>query len=333
MHTLNLKLKKITYIVLLTGLAVFFCTGCRNERQEKQMEHRLEGITLMENGKYEQALEEFQAALDLSLGRVGEKEMDICFYKAEAQYMLKDTEGALATYTAIVDFNQNAKAYFLRGNLYYSLGDEENALKDYAAALEQEKEEYELYIGVYEALVAHGREKEAQDYLNQALELKGNSAYDKMQKGRINFLLGENNTALTLLEEAAKGKEKKAFYYLAEIYALMGDEDSSESSMKSYLESAAVDSYTLFEIANDELGKHNYDMAIECLTSALELEKVPNKQILMKTLVIAYEQKLDFETAEELIREYLKAYPDDEEAQRELTFLETRGLVDHAVEE
>ena len=333
MHTLNLKLKKITYIVLLTGLAVFFCTGCSNERQEKQMEHRLEGITLMENGKYEQALEEFQAALDLSLGRVGEKEMDICFYKAEAQYMLKDTEGALATYTAIVDFNQSAKAYFLRGNLYYSLGDEENALKDYAAALEQEKEEYELYIGVYEALMAHGREKEAQDYLNQALELKGNSAYDKMQKGRINFLLGENNTALTLLEEAAKGKEKKAFYYLAEIYALMGDEASSDSSMKSYLESGAVDSYTLFEIANDELGKHNYDMAIECLTSALELEKVPNKQILMKTLVIAYEQKLDFETAEELIREYLKAYPDDEEAQRELTFLETRGLVDHAVEE
>ena len=333
MHTLKLKIKKITYLALLAGLVVFFCTGCSNERQEEQMEHRLEGITLMENGKYEKALEEFQAALDLSLGRVSEKEMDICFYKAEAQYMLGDKECALDTYNAIVDFNQNAKAYFLRGNLYYSLGEEENALNDYAKALEQESEEYELYIGVYEALIAHGREKEAQDYLNQALEIKGNSAYDKMQKGRINFFLGENQTAFSLLEEAAKGKEKKAFYYLAEIYSLMGDEKSSESCMKSYLESGAVDSYTLFEIANDELGKQNYDMAIECLTSALELEKVPNKQILMKTLVIVYEQKLDFETAEELIREYLKVYPDDEEAQRELTFLETRGLLDPSVEE
>lgn len=328
MHTLKMKLKKITYIAIVAGLAVLFCTGCSNERVEEQMEHRLEGISLMENGKYEQALEEFQAALDLSLGQVGEKEMDICFYKAEAQYMLGDIEGALATYTSIVDFNKNAKAYFLRGNLYYSLGEEENALQDYAAALEQEKNDYELYIGVYEALVAHGQEKAAQDYLNQALELSGNSSYDKMQKGRINFLLGENQTALSLLEEAAKGREKKAFYYLAEIYSLMGDEASSDSNMKAYLESGAADSYTLFEIANDEMGKGNFQMAIECLNSALELEKVPNKQIIMKTLVIAYEQNLDFETAKELLIEYIEVFPDDEEAKRELTFLETRGIVE-----
>ncbi len=86
--------------------------------------------------------------------------MDICFYKAEAQYKLGDVDGAMATYTAIVNFNENAKAYFLRGNLYYSLGEEKKALKDYAAALEKEKNNYELYIGVYEALIAHGKEKE-----------------------------------------------------------------------------------------------------------------------------------------------------------------------------
>ena len=334
MQTLKMKIKKITYVGILTICAVLFCTGCSNKRVEKQKEHRLAGITYMENGKYEKALEEFQEALDLSLGQVTEKEMDICFYKAEAQYMLGDKEGAVQTYTAIIDFNKNAKAYFLRGNLYYSLGEEEKALKDYAKALEQEKEEYELYIGVYEALVAHGKDKEAQDYLNQALEIEGKSAYDKMQKGRINFLLGENQTALTLLEEAAKGKEKKAFYYLAEIYSLMGDEASSDSNMKYYLESGAADSYSLFEIANDELGKGNAQMAIECLTSALELKKVPNKQIIMKTLVIAYEQNLDFKTAEEVLIEYIKVFPDDEEAKRELTFLETRDYVEeNATEE
>ena len=278
----------------------------------------------MENKKYEEALEKFQGALDLSLGEVGEVEMDICFYKAEAQYMLGDLEGAMATYTAIIDFNQDAQAYFLRGNLYYSLGDEENALKDYASAIEMEKKDYELYIGVYEALTAHGKDKEAQDYLNQALELKGNSAYDKMQKGRINYLLGENDTALSLLEEAAKGKEKQAYYYLAEIYSLMGDDASAKSNMNAYMESGVADSYSLFSIANDELAKGNYDMVIECLTAALELEKVPNKQIIMKTLAIAYENKKDFAAALDLMTEYVEDYPDDEEAKRELTFLETR---------
>lgn len=319
-----MRKKKITYIVMLVAAAMFLCTGCSNEREEEQLSLRLKGITLMENGKYEEALEEFQSALDLSLGEVGEEEMDICFYKAEAQYMLGDVEGAMATYTAIIDYNESAKAYFLRGNLYYSLGEEENALKDYATAIENEKRNYELYIGVYEALTAHGKDKEAQDYLNQALEISGNSAYDKMQKGRINFLLGENQTALSLLEEAAKGKEKQAFYYLAEIYSIMGDEASSESNMSAYMESGVADSYTLFQIANDELGKGNYDMAIECLTSALELDTVPNKQIIMKTLVIAYEQNLDFGSALEIMTEYVENYPDDEEAKRELTFLETR---------
>lgn len=317
-------MKKLFYIAIVAILTISFCTGCSSQREEEQLEVRLKGITLMENGKYEEALEEFQKALDLSLGEVSEEEIDICFYKAQAQYMLGDIEGAMATYTAIINYNENAKAYFLRGNLYYSLGEEEKAQKDYASAIEKDKKNYELYIGVYEALSAHAKEKEAQDYLNQALEIKGNSAYDKMQKGRINFLLGENQTALSLLEEAAKGKEKQAFYYLAEIYSLMGDEASAESNMNSYMESGIADSYSLYTIANDELAKGNYDMVIECLTKALELERVPNKQIIMKTLVIAYEQKSDFASAYEWMTEYVKAYPEDEEAKRELTFLETR---------
>ena len=324
MNTLYFKFKKLTSIAIMTVAVTLLCTGCSNDRLEEQKQLRQKGITLMENGKYEEALEEFQGALDLSLGTVGETEMDICFYKAEAQYMLGDLEGATATYTAIVDFNKNAKSYFLRGNLYYSLGEEEKALADYAAAIEQEKQDYELYIGVYEALSSHGKTTEAQKYLEQALEIKGNSSYDKMQKGRINYLLGEQRTALSLLEEAAKGKEKLAYYYLAEIYSIMGDEASAKSSMDAYMESGVADSYTLFNIANDELGKGNYDMAIRCLTSALELGKVPNKQIVMKTLVIAYEHNKDFTSAKELMAEYIKEYPDDEEAKREFTFLETR---------
>lgn len=324
MHTYYSKIKKITYITAIVALSLFLCTGCSNEREEKQLEKRLEGITLMENGKYEDALVVFQEALDLSLGEVNEEELDICFYKAEAQYKMGDLESAMATYTAIIDYNENAKAYFLRGNLYYSLGDEENALKDYAAAIEKEKKDYELYIGVYEALTAHGKDKEAQDYLNQALEISGKSAYDKMQKGRINFLLGEQQTAISLLEEAIKGKEVDAYYYLAEIYSLLGDDKQSQENLNAYMESGKADSYSLFNIANDQLGKGNYDMAIECLNTALKLESVPNKQIIMKTLVIAYEQNLDFASAKELMAEYVEAYPDDEEALREYTFLETR---------
>ena len=314
--------KRILYIVCLM-LAVVLCTGC-TDREEKQLEYRQKGITLMENGDYEEALEVFQNALDLSLGEVGETEMDICFYKAESLYRLGDAQGAMDVYSAIISYNENAKAYFLRGNLYYSQNNEEQALKDYAAAIENDSKDYELYIGVFEALTAHGKHKEAQGYLNQALEIGGNRAYDKMQKGRINFLLGEQKTAISLLEEAIKGKEMTAYYYLAEIYSLMGDTENSEKTMLSYIESGAADSYSLFHIANDQIDKGNFKMAIECLNLALNLEKVPNKQLLMKTLVIAYEHNLEFDKALEVMTDYVEKYPEDEEAKRELTFLETR---------
>ena len=317
------KMKKKWIYIAVSIMIMLLCTGC-GEREEKQLNYRQKGITLMENGKYEAALEEFQNALDMSLGEIGENEVDICFYKAEALYRLGDIEGAMNVYTSIITYNEDAKAYFQRGNLYYSLGDEENAMKDYAAALEQEKKDYDLYIGVYEALIAHGKEKEALEYLNQALEISGNSAYDKMQKGRICFMLGEKDQAVSLLEEAVKGKEKTAYYYLAEIYYALGDGKTAEEYMVSYMESGAADSYNLFHIANDQIGKGNYTMAIACLTSALELENVPNKQIIMKTLVIAYEQNKDFASAKALMAEYVEAYPDDEEAKREYTFLETR---------
>ncbi len=322
MRKIDKMKKRILYIVCLM-LAVVLCTGC-TDREEKQLEYRQKGITLMENGDYEEALEVFQNALDLSLGEVGETEMDICFYKAESLYRLGDAQGAMDVYSAIISYNENAKAYFLRGNLYYSQNNEEQALKDYAAAIENDSKDYELYIGVFEALTAHGKHKEAQGYLNQALEIGGNRAYDKMQKGRINFLLGEQKTAISLLEEAIKGKEMTAYYYLAEIYSLMGDTENSEKTMLSYIESGAADSYSLFHIANDQIDKGNFKMAIECLNLALNLEKVPNKQLLMKTLVIAYEHNLEFDKALEVMTDYVEKYPEDEEAKRELTFLETR---------
>lgn len=315
--------KKPLYIAFTLVFLVFLCTGCSG-REKDQLSYRQKGIALMENGKYQEALVEFQNALDCALGEIGETEADICFYKAESQYYVGDIEGAMDTYSAIIAFNDDARAYFLRGNLYYSLGNEENALLDYAEAIKNDPKEYDAYIGVYEALIAHGKEKEALDYLNQALEIKGNKAYDKMQKGRIYFLLGDATQALSLLEEAVEGKETDALFYMAEIQEAMGDSQAAEESITAYIESGKLDSYHLFQVANGQIAKGHYEMAIECLNQALALDSVPNKQMIMKSLVIAYEQNRDFETAQKILEEYVEIYPDDEDAKRELTFLETR---------
>ena len=334
-----IRVRKLVYMVTILTAVILLCTGCSSERKEQQLLLREQGISYLANAQYDKALEVFQSALDESLGEIGEVELDICYYKAEAQYLSGDIEGAIATYTAIIEYNNAPKAYYLRGNLYYSLYShvvtdlessqqsaayEEMALADYEQAAKYEKNDYELYIGIYESLTAHEKQEEGLKYLDKALKIQGEKAYDKMQKGWINFLLGKNEEAITLLKAAAEGKELESYYCLAEVYLVMNDMENAQNNMNAYISSGIADAYKLYSIAELQLAKENYDVAISCLESALKLEKVPNKQIVMKTLVIAYEKTYNFVAARDVLTDYVKLYPEDEEAARELTFLETR---------
>ncbi|MBR4026449.1 MAG: tetratricopeptide repeat protein [Lachnospiraceae bacterium] len=320
-------MNRLKYITLLSLLicSTFLFTGCSNkEREEKKLTYRNAGIEHLEKGEYEKALEEFQNALSQSLGTIGEIEEDICFYKAKAQCLAGNTKEALETYGALIDYNKNSKAYFLRGNLYYTLGKEKKALEDYKSAAENEHSDYELYIAIYEVLQAKGKEKEGQEYLNSALEIEGDKAKDKMQKGRINFLLGEYQDAIDLLTVAAKGNQNDAYYYLSEIYNAIGDIPTSQEYLSKYMESEDVDSYKLYEVGKTQLSRNNHTMAISCFKMALELEEIPNKPVIMKKLVEVYESLEDFASAKAIMAQYVSEYPEDEEAQREYTFLETR---------
>ena len=122
--------KRFLYMILIVIMAVLALMGCSSERKERQLQLREQGIAYLENGNYAKALEKLQLALDESLGEIGALELDICYYKAEAQYMLGQVEEAIATYTAVIGYNNSSKAYYLRGNLYYHQGQEELALSD-----------------------------------------------------------------------------------------------------------------------------------------------------------------------------------------------------------
>ena len=310
--------------VIFLSVLITMYVNTNKERKEDQLVYRQQGIEYYEQEEYEKALTAFQSALDLALGDIDETEMDICFYKARTQFELGDTEGALATYNSIITYNEHPKAYFLRGNLYYSLGEEEKALADYEKAAEKESKDYDLYIGIYEILASKDKVGEGQAYLNKALEIKSDKAADKIQKGYINLLLGEYETAVGLLEEASKD-DPESYYYLFLAYDSMGNSEKAMENLNAYMEkSEDLDSYKLYEFGTNLLKQEQYESAIECFCNALAMEKVPNKQAIMKNLVVAYERCQDYASAKEVMKEYIAEYPEDEEAQREYTFLETR---------
>ena len=98
-------MKKRIISVLLATVFALSVIGCGTKDTKEQDAYRQYGITCMESGKYEDAVKAFQNALGESIGHIGEKELDICFYKAKAQALDGKTKDALATYDAIIKYN------------------------------------------------------------------------------------------------------------------------------------------------------------------------------------------------------------------------------------
>ncbi|MDD6482704.1 MAG: tetratricopeptide repeat protein [Lachnospiraceae bacterium] len=314
---------KAAGIVVIAALALNM-GACTKKDHKEQDAFRQYGITCLESGDYEAAVESFQKALDQSLGKVGKKELDICFYKARAQYLNGDTEDALETYNAIIKYNKDARAYYLRGKLYFDLGDQEKALADYQEAAERAEDDYELYIGIYESMCSQGMEADGQKYLNQALDRKGDKPKDCLYKGRISYLLGDNKGAVDYLTKAKEGKEELASYYLGLVYEAEGDKEKYQACIQEYIDSGVATSYELYDLGMNEMEKSHYKQAITYFEAGLALEEVPNKQNLMKSTIAAYEYRGDFDSAKKVMKEYLSLYPSDEDAKRESIFLETR---------
>lgn len=317
--------KKITTIFLTATILTSLVSGCGKDNKDTDKEaYRQYGINCIENGDYEEAVSAFQKALDQSVGSVGQEELDICYYKAKAQFLSGDVDSAIETYTAIIEYNDDADAYFLRGAVYFSQEKKDKGMKDFEAAINEEEDNYEIYIGIHDTLLKYGMIDEANSYLERALKIEGDDGYDYMNRGRINAIMGDYESSVKNLKKAVDKKEEKANYYLGQTYLLMDDKENAKASYKAYIDSGNADSYDLNSIGQAQMDDGQYETAVTYFEAALELEEVPNKQTVMKNLIIAYEYSGDFQKAKIKMKEYLDKYPDDEDAIREKEFLETR---------
>lgn len=317
--------KKLTYITALTMLSLTLMTGCTNERRENQTAYRQIGINAMESGDYAGAVDAFNSALGQCIGKITENELDICYYKAAAQYASGDSEGAVATYTAIIDYDKKAAdAYYLRGCVYLKQGNTESAVSDFDAAVQYNSDDYELYVNIYENLLAYDMTEKGEEYLNKAFDIKGNSAEDYAWRGRIYYYLGQYDNAMTEFNSALDKESVIANLYIAQVYEAQSDSENAEVYYQNYVNSGAADSEAMNSLGEIEMAKGNYSGALTYLQQGIAMENVTNRRELMQNLIICYEYTFDFNSAWNVVQEYVQAYPDDASAQREYIFLKNR---------
>lgn len=323
-----MKFRKIKIYGLLAGGMILAGTaaGCGNKKdRENQEAYRQIGINNLEQGKYEDAAEAFQKALDQSLATIGAEELDICYYKAQAQYMAGDVEGALETYDALIAYDKkNADAYYLRGSLYLLEGESKKALLDYAAAVENDDTNYDLYIQAYSDLADAGFTDEAKQYLEAALEVSGKDAEDYAMRGKAYALLGEYDKAAEQLDKALELKSDDALLYRAQVYEAQGDSDKAQPLYEEYVKTNKDNPAALGSLGGMLLAASKYDEALDYIQTALASDEVENEQNLRRNEILAYEYKKDFASAKEKMASYVEDYPEDETALREYQFLQTR---------
>lgn len=291
-----------------------------------QLVHRAMGISLLYQGKYDEALESFDNALDGKESRFSATEIDILYYKAETQDKAGKYVDAVMTYTQIVDTEKSADAYMLRGLEYVKVGDSTNAEADLRAAIKKDKKNYEIYLALYEALKAQNKTGDAEDVLNEALQLGGSKGADLVNQGKIYMELGDLTQAEEKFGKALDKGEVSANLGLAQLSMLKTPADNTLACQyfETYLAEVTNDAQAYNAYGLCLMAMEDYDKAETIFTQGVALNNRLMDRVISKNQISAAERAGHWEKALEYINVYLEKYSDDSEAVREKAFIQTR---------
>lgn len=317
-------MKKNIILSLILIISSFLLVGCGSKKPE-QIALRDQGIFMMEAGDYEGALKNFNKALSLCPGRITDLEIDICYYKAAAYNALDMKEEAIDVYTSIINYNDKKfEPFFYRGSVYASMGELGDAVEDYDMAVSRNKNDYDLYISIYQNLYALHFQDYANEYLDMALDLGGKSDEDYFYRGRMYFLLQDYDNAVIELGAAVSKGYPEAKVFLANVYRAMGDDANASALLEDYISSDVATPEALGTMGDIELASANYESALSYYNAGLGFENPDNMGQLLRGKAICLEYLHQFTEARNSLAEYLKLYPEDEDARREMIFLATR---------
>lgn len=309
-----------TGALLCIGLAL---TGCSTseERLEKEEAYRQIGLNAMEEGDYVSAEEAFNNALDQARG-LGANEVDICYYKAVAQFAAGNTQGAIDTYDALLEYDKkNADAWFLRGCVYLKSNESDKAKEDFDNAVKYASDD-EMYLHIYNSLEGAGHTQDAEKYLTEALEKRaGRTARNYTVKGQIYLLKEDLTSAEEQLKKAVEKGDVEGNLYLAQVYERQGKTEDAKACIDAYVNEYPKSSVAYNQKGLEEMEAGNYDKALELFGEGLNQQKVTNAKELRSNQIAAYEYSGEYEEAKAAMESYLKDYPEDEAAKREYLFL------------
>lgn len=294
------------------------------EKEDPQLAYRGEGLACMGLTDYEKAAEYLEKALSYSDYRPGQIDYDINFYLATAYYRQGNPERAREVYQAILDMKPKDKtAWYLLGVVQLELGNREDAQAAFDRAVELDPTDYDMRIDIFCSCSENGAKELGEGYLQTVLDSADKKLSD-YNRGRMYFYLGDYAEARTSLEKAKDTSASvDVISMLGQTYEQLGDYNYAASVYSNYL-SSSPDAQIYNQLGLCDLKIGEYEAALKAFQAGIAIEGNQLMQVLKFNEIVAYEYLGEFRQATVLMQKYLSTYPDDEKAQREYIFLQSR---------
>lgn len=300
-----------------------FAISLSSEKETKEC-YRGQGIAYIGIGEYDKAVESLLTALTFSSGSIQSIDYDINYYLGYAYRLDGKFSEAVDVFSAILKLKpKETQAYYQRALCYLELGETTLADDDIRTITTQNSSDYELFLELFFSMKEIGQDTYADEFLQMVLTNSDKKMTD-YDKGRMLFYIEDYSNARVYLEKSKDDSNPETYLMLGKTYEAINDYAYAASLYNSYLDikgnNAAV--YNQLGICRAKQG--DYEGAITAFSFGLKLDDPEWNKIILFNEAVAYEYLLDFETAEQKFSEYYKLFPADEQAKRELVFLETR---------
>ncbi len=195
-------------------LGAILLTGCQSSNTKEKLAYREEGIAQLDAGDYRGAIGSFEEAIAHSNGFVGDFEIDVLKYRAEAECGAGDYEAAADTYGILCQVDEVRPEYLTRLCALYLLeGQTDKALEGYETvySLSPDSEDtVMILLSIGDELDEEGRADEALTLYVQALDdgIVSGELYNRM--GLIELDAGDYDEALDYFNKGLMTEDEEA---------------------------------------------------------------------------------------------------------------------------
>lgn len=293
-------------------------------RQNNKRALRGKGIACYGMERYKEALECFDAALEIN--ELSSLNMDILYYKGRALIKTESYTEAVQIYSRIIDESgEDAAAYAQRAHALYKAGEYGKSLEDFDMALSLAPGSFSYCFGKYKVYLSMGDEAGAAEVLTQAASIEAGSARERFNLARVHFYQGLYKQAREEFGECLAEGFIESNFYIGESYYMEKDYSTAVFYYDKYIKDGAAgypEVYNQAACSKMKLGE--YEEAIKYLNMGKDIGDKGLSKALRMNEIVAYEYLGRFDKALEKLEEYIAEYPDDNKAERERDFLLTR---------